>query len=268
MATIPGTSGNDTLEGTNDSDFITGFEGVDRISGEGGDDSILGGSGRDVLFGDAGEGTSLGSDASPLVLSIGNLVSDSSTGNNNAQVDDFAVYSDVAQLEDGTSISARLILTGVSDPGLDVDLSGGGGFEILLNGGFDNSMVGETASFRLEFFDPVTGDAVALNSTATINDLDRNSPGDQESVTIDAGSFTSFATSSDSSVALTTTGGTVNAAGTETNSPSDQDAWFSAEFENREFIEFTLETRSTQSGFSFSGDLIDDPVVTPFEEGG
>ena len=267
MATIPGTSGNDTLQGTNDPDTINGFGGNDRISGEGGSDIIDGGSGNDVLFGDAGEGTALGSDASPLVLDIDNLVSDSSRGNNNAKVGDVAVYKNVATLEDGTSISARLILTGKSDNGLSVDLSGGKGLEILLNGDFDARDVGETATFRLEFFNPATGQNVALNSVATWNDIDRNSPGDQESVTIDAGSFTDFSTSGDSSLNVTASGGEVNAAGTETNDPSDQDAWFSASFENREFIEFTLETRSGQSGFSLSGDLIDDPVVTPFEEG-
>ncbi|QFT96113.1 Hemolysin, chromosomal [Roseovarius sp. THAF8] len=267
MATIPGTPGNDTLQGTNDPDTITGAGGNDRISGEGGSDCIDGGSGDDVLFGDAGEGTALGSDASPLVLDIDNLVSDSSSGNNCAQVGDVAVYSNVATLEDGTPISARLILTAKSDKDLAVDLSGGAGFEILLNGDFDAHDVGETASFRLEFFDPATGQNVALNSVATWNDIDRNSPGDQESVTIDAGSFTDFSTSGDTSLNVTTSGGVVNAAGTETNDPSDQDAWFSASFENREFIEFTLETRTGQSGFSLSGDLIDDPVVTPFVEG-
>jgi len=267
MADINGTGNDDTIPGTNEDDTIDALGGDDRVSGEGGSDSILGGDGDDTIFGDAGEGTALGNDATPLDLSIFNLVSDSSDGNNNADVGDKAVYSNVAQLDDGTSISARIVLTGVSDDDLDVDLSGGEGFEILLNGSNDNGMVGETASFRMEFFDPATGDPVALNSTATINDLDRNSSGDQESVTIDADSFTAFSTTSDTSLDTTTGPGTVTAAGTETNDPSDQDAWFSAEFENREFIDFTLETRSSNSGFSFSGDLIDDPVVTPFEDG-
>ncbi|QFT92825.1 Poly(beta-D-mannuronate) C5 epimerase 5 [Roseovarius sp. THAF9] len=267
MATIPGTSGNDTLQGTNDPDTITGAGGNDRISGEGANDSIDGGSGNDVLFGDAGEGTALGLDASPITLDINNLVSDSASGNNNANVGDVAVYSNVATLEDGTPISGRLVLVETSDRRMDIDLSGGDGFEILLNASGRNSDTGETATFRLEFFNPATGENVALNSTATWNDLDRNSPGDQESVEIDAGSFTDFSTSGDTSLNVTTSGGVVNAAGTETNDPSDQDAWFSASFENREFIEFTLETRSSASGFSLSGDLIDDPVVTPFEEG-
>ena len=36
----------------------------------------------------------------------------------------------------------------------------------------------------------------------------------------------------------------------------DTDAWFSAAFENREFIEFSLETRAENSGFTLSGDMI------------
>jgi len=271
MADIPGTSGNDTLQGTNEDDLIEGFDGDDRISGEGADDSILGGDGDDVLFGDAGEGTALGQDASPIVVAFGNIRpgTETSSGNNNAGVGDSVIYDNVATLEGGGAVSARLVVIGASDPNLNIDISGGPGFEILLNsgGGSSSAFGGETASFRLEFFETATGNPVSINSTATINDLDRNSPGDQESVTIDAGSFTAFSTAADTSVNITQSGGTVNAAGTEANDPSDQDAWFSAEFENREFIEFTLETRTTQSGFSFSGDLIDDPVVTPFEEG-
>ncbi|WP_299545966.1 Hint domain-containing protein, partial [uncultured Tateyamaria sp.] len=187
---------------------------------------------------------------------------------NNAQAGTSAVYRNVAQLEDGTQVSARLVLVSKSDPNLRVDLSGRGGAEILMNG----NGTGDTASFRMEFFIPdspnaTTGTPVALNSTATVNDLDRNSPGDQEAVTIDASSFTSFATDANTSLNVTTDGGSVTAAGGEQNNPSDQDAWFSASFENREFIEFTLEARNTNSGFSFSGDLIDDIVVTPIEAG-
>lgn len=128
-------------------------------------------------------------------------------------------------------------------------------------------LIRETASFRLEFFDPLTGQNVALNSTATWNDLDRNSPGDQKSVTIDSNSFASYATANSTSLSVVTTADSVVAAGTLSTTPSDQNAWFSAEFANREFIEFTLETRSSNSGFSLSGDLIDDPNITPFEEG-
>jgi Ca2+-binding RTX toxin-like protein len=269
MADINGTSNNDVIQGTAEDDSINGLNGQDTISGEGGDDSILGGGGDDILYGDNGEGTAPGNDASPLSLNIDNLVSDSSSGNNNAQPGDTAVYSNVAQLEDGTPISGRLVLVSTSDSGLNIDLSGGEGFEILLNSGrgATSSDGGETATFRMEFFDPATGQPVALNSTATFNDLDRNSVGDRESVTLDADSFSAFGTAADTSLEVTSQPGSVTAGGTEANDPDDEDAWFSAEFSDRTFIEFTLETRSTQSGFTMTGDLIDDAVVTPIEPG-
>ncbi len=263
MAVINGTSNNDTLPGTNDNDTITALGGQDVVSGEGGDDVIDGGDGNDLLFGDVGEGTAPGNDATPLFLSNSNFVSETYSGNN-ASAGDSAVYRNVAQLEDGTQVWGRLVLVSKSDSRLTVDMSGGTGSEILMNG----RGTGDTADFRFEFFDPTTGDPVALNSVATFNDLDRNSSvTDREAVTLQASSFSAFGVSSDTSLDVTTGAGTVTAAGTEGNSPSDQDAWFSAEFENRTFIEFTLEARSTNSGFTFSGDLIDDAVVTPIEAG-
>ncbi|MBM1688420.1 Hint domain-containing protein [Sulfitobacter geojensis] len=266
MAIINGTSNNDTLQGTFEDDQITAGGGQDLVSGEGGDDLVSGGGGNDTLYGDAGVGTAPGNDASAVTLDYDSR--QANTGNR-ADPGDSAVYRDVAVLEDGTSVWGRLVLVSTSDENMPIDLTGGDGFEILMNSGrgASRSYVGETARFRLEFFDPVTGDPVALNSTATFNDLDRNSVGDQESVTVDADSFTAFATSADTSLNVTQGSGVVNAAGTEGNSPVDQDAWFSAQFENREFIEFELETRSTQSGFTLSGDLIDDAVVTPIEAG-
>ena len=267
MAIINGTSNNDTIPGTNEDDTINAMNGQDLVSGEGGDDSILGGGGNDTLFGDVGEGTAPGQDATPLIIDINNLVTRDGA-DNNAQPGTSAVYREVTQLEDGTQVSARIVLVSKSDPNLRVDLSGGNGSEILMNG----NGTGDTAAFRMEFFIPdspnaTTGTPVAINSTATINDLDRNSPGDQEAVILNESSFTAFATSSDTSLNVTQGGGTVTAAGTEGNNPNDQDAWFSASFENREFIEFSLEARTTNSGFSFSGDLIDDAVVTPIDAG-
>ena len=262
MPTFNGTSGNDTIQGSNVNDTINAFGGQDLASGEGGDDVINGDGGNDTLFGDVGLGTAPGMDSTALKLDINNVVSQTYTGNN-ASAGDSAVYSNVAQLADGTQISGRLILVSKSDPNMTVDLTGFSGGEILLNGAGS----GDTAEFRFEFFDPATGNAVALNSVATFNDLDRNNLTDREAVTLQDSSFSSFGVASDTSLNVTTGAGTVTAAGGEQNNPSDQDAWFSAEFENREFIEFSLESRSTNSGFTFSGDLIDDVVVTPIEAG-
>ncbi|MEP4198187.1 MAG: Hint domain-containing protein [Aliishimia sp.] len=263
MATINGTPGADVIAGTNDNDQITTGDGDDLASGEGGDDLIEGGAGNDTLFGDVGEGTAQGQDATPLFLSNSNFESQTYTGNN-APEGASAVYRDVAQLEDGTQVWGRLILIEKSDSRMTVDLSGTTGAEILLNG----RGTGDTADFRFEFFDPTTGDPVALNSVATFNDLDRNSsPSDREAVTLQTSSFSAYGVASDTSLQVTNGTGTITANGTEGNSPSDQDAWFSAQFENRTFIEFTLESRSSNSGFTFSGDLIDDAVITPIEAG-
>ena len=266
MAAINGTTGTDTLQGTAEDDRIDAGAGDDVVSGEGGDDRINGGEGDDVLYGDAGVGTAPGNDASPINLSSGNAYRGTE---NNAEPGDSAIYLNVATLEDGRSVVGRLVLVSTTNDDMPIDLTGGNGSEILLNSGRGGSsrFEGETATFRLEFYDRETLQPIALNATATFNDLDRNNPGDQESVTLDTNSFTSFATSDDTSLNVTNADGTVTAAGTEANSPDDQDAWFSGEFENREFIEFTLETRSTQSGFTLSGDLIDDAVVTPIEAG-
>ncbi len=276
MADIDGTPNDDQIQGTAEDDIINAGNGADIASGEGGDDLINGGEGNDILYGDAGENVVPGSDATPLTMAIGNVVagSDTSTGNNAADPGDSVVYRDVATLEDGTSVSGRLVLVSVSNDNMPVDISGGPGFEILLNSGASGNagFAGETATFRMEFFVPsspnaTTGTPIALNSTTTFNDLDRNTNGTVETVQVDGNSFSQFGVADDTSLAVTTTGGTVTASGGEFNSPDDQDAWFSAEFENREFIEFTLSPRSTQSGFSMNGDLIDDAVVEPLVPG-
>jgi Ca2+-binding RTX toxin-like protein len=147
---------------------------------------------------------------------------------------------------------------------MSVDLSGHGGAEILMKG----RGTGDTADFRLEFFDPVTGEPVALSSTATFNDIDRSGQSDNvEAVSLDKDSFTAFGTDKNTSLDISETDSVVRAAGTENNVPSDPDAWFSAQFEDRDYIEFTLETRSSDSGFTLSGDLIVDAVVTEIEQG-
>lgn len=267
MPVFIGTPGADTIQGSATEDTIIGGAGADLLSGEGLDDSIDGGAGDDTIYGDVGVGTAPGVDASPINLDIANLVSDSSSGNNNAQPGDVAVYRDVAELADGTLVSARLILVSTTNPNLNVDMSGGNGSEILLNSGAGRVGAGEQATFRMEFFDPATGDPIALNSVATFNDLDRNSIGNEEAVILDTASFTNFATAPVTSMEVTAGPTSIRANGTEQNSPSETDAWFSAGFENREFIEFTLEARSTPSGFTMSGDLIPGAVVTEIEAG-
>lgn len=247
-----GGDSDDQLSGSSDADLVLGGRGNDLVSG---------GDGNDTLMGD--EEGSTGADATPLVLNINNLVSQSYTGDN-ASVGSYAVYRDVAFLEDGTSVWGRLVLVSSSDSRMTIDLSGERGAEITMDG----YGTGDTAQFRLEFFDPLTGEPVEINSTATFNDLDQNyNSWDVEAVTLEAGQFSAFGTSADSSLNVTNNGSTVRAAGTEANNPDDEDAWFSAQFEGRTSITFTLEARSTASGFTLSGDLIEDAVYVPIDAG-
>lgn len=272
MPIFTGTSNNDQINGSADADTLTGLGGQDTLSGSGGNDVVDGGTGDDLIFGDTATAiASDGLDATALHLSAANYRagSDTSSGNNNANVGDSAIYNNIATLDDGTEVYGKLVFVSTSDTGLNVDLTGSQGSEILLNSGRGSSRFdqGETATFRLEFYRADTDEPVSLNSTATFNDLDSSGGSNVESVTIDGGSFTAFGVSSDSSLLVTEPGGQVRATGTESNNPSDQDAWFSAEFDNQTAITFTLETRSSQSGFSMNGDLIDDAVITPIIPG-
>jgi Ca2+-binding RTX toxin-like protein len=55
MATLNGTSGNDTLNGTATADRLNGHDGDDRLNGGGGDDTLEGGAGVDTLNGGQGD---------------------------------------------------------------------------------------------------------------------------------------------------------------------------------------------------------------------
>jgi len=57
MATLNGTSGNDSLTGTAGDDSLSGLEDDDSLEGGDGDDSLYGGAGEDYLSGGAGDDT-------------------------------------------------------------------------------------------------------------------------------------------------------------------------------------------------------------------
>ncbi|MEW2915278.1 Hint domain-containing protein [Leisingera sp. JC11] len=263
LATLKGTVGKDKIAGTTGDDIIEAGSGADTVAGEEGSDLIDAGEGDDVVYGDMGDGFNQGTDASPLELDISNIQSISHDGWTGS-AGNYAVFSDVATLEDGTKVWGKLVLVEKSNSNMSVQFGYTEGAEILLRG----DQAGDQATFRLEFFDPATGEPVYLNSTATFNDIDDNSGyGDAEAVIIDGSSFTSFGVSSDTSLNTSTDGNMVTAAGTQFNAYTDQSAWFSAGFEDQSSIEFTLQTRDGLAGFTLSGDVIDDPVVTPIEQG-
>lgn len=260
---IEATQLGEATDGSSAADTLGGGAYSDTLNGGGGSDSVSGGESNDFLYGDAAVGSGTGVDATPLVTSVDNLESLSYTGYSTAEAGDYAIYRDIAQLADGTTVWGRLVLLEKSDPSMTVDLAGGAGYEILLNG----NGPGHTASFRLEFFDPATNNPVALNGVASFNDIDANSADDVEAVTLNAGHFVSYATSQNTMLAVAETDGAVRAAGTGGTMPEDENGWFTAMFEDRTNIEFSLESRSTDSGFSFSGNLLSDPLVTEIVQG-
>ncbi|UWR91897.1 Hint domain-containing protein [Phaeobacter inhibens] len=263
LATLKGGKGKDKMGGTKGDDTMDAGEGDDTVAGEEGHDVIDAGEGDDIVYGDMGDGFEQGVQASPLTLDINNMHSVSHDGGTGS-VGNYAVFSNVATLEDGTSISGKLILVEKSNANMSVEFGYTNGAEILLDG----DQPGDQAKFRLEFFDPATGETVYLNSTATFNDIDDNSySGDAEAVIIDGNSFASFGVSSDSSLTTDVNGNVVKATGSELNDYTDQDSWFSASFEDRSSIEFTLQTRAGLAGFTLSGDVLDDPVTTIIEQG-
>lgn len=252
---------NTLLRGSSGDDDISLNNEQNLASGEGGNDSITGSASDDVIYGGHAEGADVGNDAHPLTLNINNLHSQSYTGTE-ASAGDWAIYENVAELADGRMISGRLVLVEKSDPWMSVDLASGRGYEILMQGWG----TGDTAKFRLEFFDPATGDPIALNSIATFNDIDRNSGDDHEGVHLDSGSFTEVGVADDSNLNVSQSGSTVSAIGSTSNNPDDEEAWFSARFEDRTFIEFDLESRTSKSGFTLSGAVISDVIFTEIEE--
>jgi len=266
--TVHGEAGNDELHGQAGDDWLDGGDGDDLLFGGAGNDVILGGAGNDVIWGDNGgeDGSApSGNLAAPLSLQASNVKWGSQTGiDGSANVGDSVIYLNVTVTEDGRDVAARLVLVERSSS-LKVDLTGGPGAEILLNGNNDPTDGGKTASFRLEFFDQATGAPIEISSIATFGDLDRTAT--PERVTISADQFSAYGTAAQSSLLITTGTGTVTASGSEQNDPSDQDAWFSAAFESRSYIEFTLTTRDVNSGFTLNGAVIDHPVLVDLQAG-
>ncbi|WP_417258747.1 cadherin-like domain-containing protein [Celeribacter sp.] len=267
-AILDGEVGDDDIIMAGDGDdTVLAGEGNDEVFGGNGDDIIDGGAGNDTLYGDnGGISTPSGNNADALSLSASNVRAGSQTGADGcASEGDSVIYENVTTTADGTVVMAKLVVVDV-DRGLNVDLTGGEGSEILLNGNNDSSDGGKEASFRLEFYNQATGEPISINSVATFGDLDlTNTP---EKVTISTETFSNYGTTADTSLNVTTGSGTVTAQGTEENDPSDQDAWFSASFENESFIEFTLTSRDVNSGFTLNGQVIDSPVVVDIVDPG
>lgn len=142
------------IYGDEENNALTGTDGADQITGDGGNDTISGQGGNDTIYGDYGpEGPGAGSalDATELNMDIDNAQNESADGTS-------VEYLDIAFLDDGTAVMGVLTLLETSNSSLSVDLTGGNGYEILLNGNGKKDMRDETATFRLEFYNQETGE--------------------------------------------------------------------------------------------------------------
>ena len=259
--TFSGGDGNDTLWGGLDDDSLMGDAGNDHVGGEegndtllggAGDDTLLGGTGNDVLYGDAVAEDGSGLEGlDPVAINFGSVRPGSETSAPNAAAPGSSViYDNVATLPDGTQVSARLVLVETSSSSLQVDMASSTDYEILLNANNNSAMQGQTATFRLEFFNPVTGAPVTLEPGIVFADLDQNVGA--EIISINDPNLLNVGLPSDSSLTTSFTPGSLSVGGTEDNiDPNDPDAQVSTVFGPTSSVTFTLTSRGVNTGLNF-----------------
>ena len=247
--TILSGEGNDVLIGQDEDDTFTSLGGNNTIVGNGGNDTITTGSGDDVIFGGAqidadGQGA-IGSgrvlDSVSFTGSDLRAGSDTSGGGNAAAGD--TIEYNIGATQTGEPIFARLTLVETTNAGLDVQLNDGAG-GIALNGGADTSLAGESATFRIEFFNAISGAAVALDSSLNFTGL-----GGGEALGISLGSITGWTTESATTLNVTQAEGQMSAVGGAAAGSSADD--ISVSFDDRTGFNFTLTSGAAQSGFGF-----------------
>jgi Ca2+-binding RTX toxin-like protein len=170
MATINGTSGNDTLTGTATADSISGQGGSDTLFGGGGNDSLFGGSNNDLLEGGAGadtleggSGNDTASYASSGAAVIVSLATNSGSGGD-AQGDVLNSIENLTGSAFNDSLtgngSANILSGGDGNDGL----FGGDGNDSLFGGIGDDTLIGGTGS---DVIDGGTGIDVASYATSS-----------------------------------------------------------------------------------------------------
>ena len=148
MATINGTSGNDTIVGTAGDDLISGVDGDDYLSGGNGRDTLYGGNGNDTLAGGA-KSDSLFGGAGIDTLDYSVLKSGSSgvtvnlatnTGSNGDVIDGIENVIGTARADNITGDGGANVLVG--GDGAD-QLAGGAGNDSLYGGVGNDTLFGE-----------------------------------------------------------------------------------------------------------------------------
>lgn len=257
---ITGGDGNDVLYGGAGNDTVSGDAGDDLIEGGAGDDLLSGGDGNDVIYGDTqGASPALGlNDFDPVKLNFASVHpgSDTAPGDNSAMAGSSVIYNNVATL-DGKSISAKLVLVSKSSDHLTVDLTGSADSEILLNGANNASVGGQTATFRLEFFDPATGLPVTLNPGIVFSDVDGQFG--NEIVSINDPNLLNAGAAPGGNVDINFTPGSLVATGTLQNEdPNAPEGSVSTLFGPTSEVTFTLTAREANSGYNFGEPNLDD----------
>ncbi len=258
LATLASRTLNPTMANEdNASDSLFGGAGNDTILGNGGSDSLHGGDGNDyIIGGDAaagGSGITL-ANIDAINMGAGNLRAGSETYSNaNAVVGSQAIFDNVTTLDDGTAVSARLIVTNISNASLKVDLSYSAtdANGILLNADNNSSMNGQTASFRIEFFRTDNGQSVTINPAIVFGDLDTGSGSEQ--LRINSG-LINAGTLGGSGINLTYNAGSLTATGTvDASNYNTAATQVSTVFSPTSSVDFTLVSRGVNSGFTLAG---------------
>ncbi|WP_162183583.1 calcium-binding protein [Halocynthiibacter namhaensis] len=257
-------SGADTVDGGRGDDTITGGTGDDTLAGGAGSDTIFGGDDNDLIYGDELPTSSVGVDAGLIDLSYTDIRSGSATqsGTNQAAAGDTVIFDNIGVTSDGRVIYGKLELVEKSDPNLTVDLVGNQFLDIRLNGTNDPGVAGETATFKLSFFDTATDQPISLNGHSVFTDVDQTANG-TEVLTLPEDSFSAFGVTSSNTLNISTQNGSTVVTGTTNSAPADQNAWLTAYFENQESVTFTAAARGATTGYSLGPGKADDEIVTP-----
>ncbi len=276
-AVLPGQTGNmDIVHAGAGNDTVFAGLDDDLVFGGTGNDVIYGGEGNDTLYGDledeieAVDGPSGAGDFDAIALNFTSVRAGSETAShpNSANAGDSVIYDNAATLEDGTQVSARMVLVSKSSSHLQVDMANSTDYEVLLNANNNSHMDGQTATFRLEFFNTVTGEPVTLNPGIVFADLDRNVG--SEKITIVDPKLVNAGVADPSSLDVNFAPGSLTAIGTEDNiDPNEADSQVSTLFDATSSVTFTMTSRGVNSGLNFGTvDGADFEYIEPFPGAG
>ncbi|MEM7211612.1 MAG: Hint domain-containing protein [Pseudomonadota bacterium] len=266
---VVGSSGSDTIFGgtttiSPDGGTVTN----DTIDGGQSDDTVFGGDGDDLIFGgDAGDAPGGGGakTVESFEFDIDNAGSVVDGGQAGA-VGDSITYNDIATANDGSSISVKISIVGMTNTNLDVTLGYSSTYPIYLNGGYS----GEKVDVRVEFLDG-DGNPVTIDSNFTFRDIDHAGSYGNEGVTFDTTDITSYAVSNSpsSSVAVDDRGDEIEFTTNTSGSSSDENLWTQVFFEGQSSLNFSIEARSGNAGYGFdTATFSNTPIISEVDASG